>query len=245
MNHLAEMKQTALINGLRSCRLFEGLALSDLRELLAITITKQLSKDNFLFYEGEPAQGFFVVQSGAVCIYRLNAVGKEQVIHVFRRGESFAEAALASETGYPANARALEPSLVLMVRKEGFRAAIRRQPELALRILGSMSLHLRTLVARIEDLTARDVETRLANWLVKRCPNPQTRQPVAIELPITKRALAAELGTVSETFSRTLAKFRQQKLITVSGKQINILCPSDLRALLCDHLGEPGVASTK
>ena len=120
--------------------------------------------------------------------------------------------ALAAATGYPADARALEPTQVLLVQKDGILALLKRQPELALRMLGSMSSHLRVLVGQLEDLTLKDVETRLANWLVKRCPNPQSEAPVKIELTMTKRVLAAELGTVSETFSRTLAKFREQKL---------------------------------
>jgi hypothetical protein len=41
----------------------------------------------------------------------------------------------------------------------------------------------------------------LANWLVKKCPNLQSDQPVLIELAMAKRVLAAELGTVSETLS--------------------------------------------
>jgi CRP/FNR family transcriptional regulator len=105
-------------------------------------------------------------------------------------------------------------------------------------MLGSMSSHLRVLVSQLEDLTLKDVETRLANWLVKRCPNPGSDQPVQIDLTMTKRVLAAELGTVSETFSRTLAKFRQQKLIAVRGKSVTILSPAKLTALLRRNLGE-------
>jgi len=37
------------------------------------------------------------------------------VIHVFRAGESFAEASMAVERGYPANARAIEPSSIIGV----------------------------------------------------------------------------------------------------------------------------------
>ena len=139
-------------------------------------------------------------------VHRVSAAGKEQIIHIFRTGDSFAEVALATPTGYPADARAIEPTQVLLVQKEGILALLKRQPELALRMLGSMSSHLRVLVGQLEDLTLKDVETRLANWLVKRCPIPQTDKPVNIELKMTKRVLAAELGTVSETFSRTLAK---------------------------------------
>jgi CRP-like cAMP-binding protein len=94
------------------------------------------------------------------------------------------------------------------------------------------------LVGQLEDLTLKDVETRLANWLVKRCPNPKAEQSVSIDLSMTKRVLAAELGTVSETFSRTLAKFREQKLITVKGKTVTILSPARLNALLRRNLGE-------
>lgn len=80
-------------------------------------------------------------------------------------------------------------------------------------------------------------QTRLANWLMKRCPNPQSERPVTIELKMTKRVLAAELGTVSETFSRTLGKFREQKLLTVKGKTVTILSPAQLGALLRRNLG--------
>ena len=55
---------------------------------------------------------------------------------------------------------------------------------------------------------------------------------------MTKRVLAAELGTISETFSRTLAKFREQKLVSIKGKTITILSPGKLRALLKRNLGE-------
>jgi len=84
----------------------------------------------------------------------------------------------------------------------------------------------------------KDVETRLANWLLKRCPNQDGVAPVQIELKTTKRVLAAELGTVSETFSRTLAKFREQDLVEVEGKSITVLAPVKLRALLRRNLGE-------
>lgn len=233
-----EFKTTALVNTLRSCQLFTGLPLPDLEAIAGVTAVKSLVKGDYLFHEGGPAHGFYVVQRGAVNVHRVNAAGKEQIIHVFRTGESFAEVALAAATGYPADARALEPTQVLLVQKDGFLALLKRQPELALRMLGSMSSHLRVLVSQLEDLTLKDVETRLANWLVKRCPNPGSAAPVTIELALTKRVLAAELGTVSETFSRTLAKFRAQRLLLVKGKTVTVLSPARLNALLRRNLGE-------
>ena len=101
-----------------------------------------------------------------------------------------------------------------------------------------MRSHLRILVGQLEDLTLKDVETRLANWLVKRCSNSVNGQPVRIELNVPKHVLAAELGTISETFSRTLAKFRKKKWIAVKGRTITILSLDRLKELLRRNLGE-------
>ena len=236
-SRLVELKNAMTVNTLRGCRLFAGLPPEDLEKIALITTTKALATGEYLFREGEVTRGFYIVQQGAINVHRVNAAGKEQVIHIFRPGESFAEAALATERGYPADARAVEASQILMVQKDGILALIKRQPEFALRMLASMSSHLRVLVGQLEDLTLKDVETRLANWLLKRCPPPHQSTPVKIKLGTTKRTLAAELGTVSETFSRTLAKFRDQSLILVEGQVITILSPLRLAKLLENNLG--------
>ena len=108
---LIELKLIAVVNTLRSCQLFTGLPPADLENIAAVSIVKSLEKDDYLFHEGDPAHGFYVVQRGAVNVHRVNAAGKEQIIHVFRAGDSFAEVALASSTGYPADARVIEPSI--------------------------------------------------------------------------------------------------------------------------------------
>ncbi|MFA6545999.1 MAG: Crp/Fnr family transcriptional regulator [Limisphaerales bacterium] len=235
---LAEFKHIAVANALRSCQLFAGMPLPELNAIAQITIVKPVPKGTYLFHEGDPSHGFYVVQTGSINVHRVNSVGKEQVIHVFRAGESFAEGTLATDKGYPADARAVETSQVLLIQKAGILDLLKRQPELALRMLGSMSGHLRVLVGQLEDLTLKDVETRLINWLLKRCPASAGNGPVRIELSMTKRVLAAEIGTVSETFSRTLAGFRERKLIAVKGKTITVISPARLAGLLRKNLGE-------
>jgi CRP/FNR family transcriptional regulator len=233
----AELRQTAIIGTLRTCQLFLGLPPADLRRVADLCVVRTLGKGDYLFREGEVSSGFFLVQKGSVCVHRVSATGKEQVIHVFRSGESFAEATLGTLTGYPADARALESTQVLLVPKMQMLELLKHQPDLALRIISGMSLRLRSLVGQLEDLALKDVETRLANWLVKRCPDPGATQPVEFALPMTKRVLAAELGTVSETFSRTLAKFRGQGLVTVRGRSVTVVSPAKLVDLLRRHLG--------
>lgn len=233
-----ELRLAALTNTLRRCELFAGLSSEELQRVAELTVARPLERDEYLFHEGEPSRGFYLIQTGSICVHRVSATGKEQVIQVFRAGQSFAEAALASESGYPADARATEPSTVLLIQKAGFVDLLKERPELALRMLASMAIHLRTLIGQLQDLTMRDVETRLANWLLRQCPDTMEDQPHTVLLKGTKRALAAELGTVSETFSRTLAKLREQELIGVDGPRITINKPSALKILLRRNLGE-------
>lgn len=232
------LRHAALTSALGACQLFRGLPENDLAEIARSVRLKNLEKNEYLFREGEPAIGFYVVQRGAINVHRVNAAGKEQVIHVFRSGESLAEAALASPTGYPAQARAVEASSVLLIPKSDFLALVARRPDLAMRMLASMSQHLRVVVGLVDDLKLKDVETRLANWLVKRCPQPPGLSPATVKLGTAKRILAAELGTSAETLSRMLASLRDRGLIVGRGITLGIPRPLDLAALVKRNLGE-------
>ena len=233
-----QFRQAITENTLRSCQLFVGLPAADIGAIASFTVPKHLDKGQYLFREGDRSEGFYVVQRGAVNVHRVNAAGKEQVIHVFRPIESFAEATLATQAGYPADARATEPTTVLLVPKNEFVDLLRRRPDLALRMLGSMSQHLRVIVGLLDDLTLKDMETRVVNWLLKRCPRPIDNREVEIKLDRTKRVLAAEFGATSETLSRTLAKFRDRKLLHVKGNTLIVKRPDELQKLFRHHLGE-------
>lgn len=227
----AEFKQAAVANTLGHCPLFDGLAGHDLAAISSITVPKSLSREEHLFVESAPVNGFYVVQSGAIKLYRLNAKGQEQVIHVFRPVESFGEEMILSEAGYPANAAAAEDSQVLLVQKNEFLALLKTQRELAFRLLRSAGQRVCSLMGLVDDLTLKDATTRLANWLIQHCPDPASDEPQQIQLGMTKHLLALELGIASETLSRTLNKLRVQHLLEVNGRSLTLLCP--VRLLEC------------
>lgn len=233
---VVSLRTAAIAASLRSTQIFSGLPAGDVEAIATFSSVRAVAKGAYLFREGDPAEGFYVVQKGAINVHRVSVAGKEQVICVFRVGESFAEAALASEHGYPASARAVESSGVVVVPKVPFLALLGRRPDLALRMLGSMSQHLRVLVGLVEDLTLKDVETRVLNWILKRCPcDAETAE---VRLGTTKRVLAAELGTSSETLSRTFAKLRDDGLLRIEGSRLAVTDVPALAARFRQLLGE-------
>ncbi len=225
------MRKVAIMAALRECRLFSSLPTDDLEAVIEGCALRNLARDETLFREGDRVEGFYVMRAGAVSVFRVTPDGREQIIWVFRPPESFAEATLATFETYPANAVALEPSQVIMIRRAPFRDLIQRKPELSLLMLGSMSQHLKHLVQTIQDLKGRQVDTRLAEWLLRQSPAAAAGCPAVVELAGSKRLLAGQLGTTSETLSRVFARLSKKGIIRVSGRCLTILDGVALRAL--------------
>ncbi|OAI43236.1 hypothetical protein AYO41_02390 [Verrucomicrobia bacterium SCGC AG-212-E04] len=235
-----DLRLAAQMSALRGCTMFANLAAEDLERIGRFVEVRRASRGDYLFHEGEPARGFFIIRQGAVNVHRVRADGTETVIHVFRQGQSFAEGALAGDGGYPASARAVEDCELLFLPRSDFLDLIKSHAELALSMIGSMSQHLRLLVNVVEDLQGKDVETRLIHWLLERCPQPRPPGPFEIALDVTKTVLASELSTRSETLSRALARLRDAGQVAVEGKRIRILSPQRLEAQFRKNLGEAG-----
>jgi len=225
------LRNVAVMASLRECRLFSSLPAEDLEAVVEGCALRSLARGETLFHEGDKVEGFFVVRSGAVSVYRVTPDGREQIICVFRPPESFGEASLATFDSYPANCVALEPTQVILVRRAPFRELIQRRPEMSLHMLAAMSQHLKHLVQTIQDLKGRQVDIRLAEWMLRQSPAAAAGCPAVINLAVPKRVLAGDLGTTSETLSRVFARLTKKGLIKVSGPRLLVRDVAALRAL--------------
>ncbi len=163
-------------------------------------------KGTLLFQQGEPARAFFAVLDGWVKLFRLTADGGEAVVGVFRRGETFAEAAIFLGGRYPVSAETVTKARLVSIDGEKLRQRIREQPDLALSMLASASHHLKALVEHIEQIKLMSAPRRIADFLVRLCPAREG--PGAVELPYEKALIANRLGMKPESLSRALAQLR-------------------------------------
>lgn len=204
---------------LKHSPLFADLANDDLDAVLAIARIREHPRGELLFSEGERAAGFFVVLDGKVKIYKLSAEGKERILHIIHPGGTFAEAAIFGDGLYPAYAEPLQVCQLLFLPRDGFLDLLMNNGRMAINIIAGLSRFLRQFANQIEDLTFKDVPSRLARYLMDLSRGSRR----TVTLPISKTQLASNLGTVSETLSRTLRKLSEDDLISVAGKQIEIL----------------------
>ena len=219
---------------LRKTPLFASLPDDDLRRVAAIAVLRRYAKKEAIFREGDRADGFFVISSGKVKVFKLSGGGKEQVLHVLEPGQSFAEAAIFEGGDFPAHAEALADSEILLLPKRPFIDLLEKNPKVALRMLASLSKWLKRMTDLVESLSLRDVEARLVFYLSEelKARGIPLKDGAELELPIGKNVLASRLGTVPETFSRTLKKLQDDGLIDVRGKRIRIVSAGSLFSIL-------------
>ena len=204
---------------LKTCPFFAGLSDDDIEALMGIARVRESSRGELLFSDGEKAVGFFVVLDGKVKVYKLSPEGKERILHIIQPGGTFAEAAIFADGLYPAYAEPLQSSKLLFLPKEGFLNLLMDNGRISINMIAGLSKFLRQFANQIEDLTFKDVPSRLARYLMALSEGVNA----SVELPISKSQLASNLGTVSETLSRTLRKLSEDDLISVSGKTVEIL----------------------
>jgi len=214
-----------MLEALGGIKLFEGLPQAQLASLEAIAAFKKVPNGQILFEAGEPGTHFYAVVSGKVRIYRSSPSGKEMVLHVFGAGEAFAEVPVFEGKTYPASAQALADSMLVSIPRRAFAETLRKDPELALGVMGLLSARLRAFVSQIAQLGLKEVPARLAGYLLLLRAS-QGRDELTLELP--KGQIAAYLGTIPETFSRALKKLVEQGLIESAGANIRILDVEEL-----------------
>ncbi|MFH2048094.1 MAG: Crp/Fnr family transcriptional regulator [bacterium] len=213
---------------LNKCTLFAELDNKEITDLSNIAQIRNIKKKTVLFWEGDQATGFFLLLSGGMRIYKSSSEGKEYTLHIVRAGHVFAEAAIFKGKGYPANCVALEDSVVAFFPKNEFIQLLQISPHIALKIIGALSSWLRDFNRMIEELSLKEVPSRLASYLISESEKINSRN---FTLTISKTQLATRIGTISETLSRTFRKFRDAEIIIVNGNKIEILNYEALEAI--------------
>jgi len=212
-----------------SIPLFEGLAVPQLEELTAISVEKKFAKGEMIFSEGDAGNGFYVVVTGTVKIFKSSIDGKEKILHIFGPREPFGEVPVFTGKPFPAHAEAIAASRLLFFPRNEFVRLITENPSLALSMLAVLSLRLRQFAAQIEQLSLKEVPARLASYLLYLSEEQEC--PEGVTLSISKGQLASLLGTIPETLSRIFARMSRGELIDVNGRLIRLMDREGLKML--------------
>jgi CRP/FNR family transcriptional regulator, dissimilatory nitrate respiration regulator len=227
---MVETENRTVLAAMRSCEFFASL---DEETLLLIRPTARRihqPKSTVVFNEGEQCRGFYIVESGAVKLYKESSDAKEHVLHIAMPGDCFGEAALFLGKGYPASAAAVQDSYLILLHKDEFLRLLRERPDVSFRLMASMATWAHRLVSSIESLTLKDASSRFAAFLLSKTLDG-ARDGAAVDLGMPKQTLASHLGMTGETLSRLLARFEADGLIAARGRRVQLLSVDGLREM--------------
>jgi CRP/FNR family transcriptional regulator len=219
-----------ILENIASIPLFKGLSRAHLEDLATIVVEQGFERGRSIFSEQSEADGFYVVISGRVKIFKLSFEGKEQILHIMGTGEPFGEVSVFAGERFPAHAQAIEESRVLFFPRAAFVDLIWRNPSLALNMLGILSRRLRRFTILVEDLSLKEVPGRLAAYLLFLSERENHSDDVTLDM--SKGQLASLLGTIPETLSRILARMTKEGLIqSDASRRIRLLDRKTLKGL--------------
>jgi len=219
------LKQSGKAQILRSSPIFSNLNDDELGELADLSIERSFMSNEFIFWDGDAPEWFYIVAEGKVKVLKHSSLGKDFIIAFFGPNEMFGEVAVFENKPYPASAQAVTETKVVGVKRGKFLSFLANRPQVALRIITVLGGRIRDAQGRLRDLAGERVEQRLASVLL------MLSAKLGPTLPFTRQEVADMVGTTTETAIRVMSHLKDRGIIrSVRGKVI-ILNEEKLRLL--------------
>ena len=204
--------------------IFASLSCEERMEIMEIASSRSFEKGETVYGAGDRGGTLFVLHTGRIKLYRLNASGKEQVLRLVEPGEFIGELSLFSSLPLTDHAQALEATTMCILQGERLKGLMAKYPSIAFKVMDELSRRLEKAENRIEDISLSSVTKRVAEALLE-----VSGGKLDFLLPMTKGDLASQLGMTQETLSRKLAALQEEGLIQLKGhRRMIILNKSEL-----------------
>lgn len=226
------MEISTAVAALRQAYLFATSRETDLSEIISNAVVKKLETGEFLFWEGDAPEFFYLLTEGRVKVVKHGSLGRETVVAFFSPGDIFGEVAVLENKPYPASCQAVSETEVLAVSRQAFTEFIERHPMVAMAMVSILSSRLREAQSRFHDMAGERVEQRLARTLER------LSAKIGPELPFTRQDLADMSGTTLETTVRFLSRLKEGRII--SSRRGLVIIQDEVKLRLLAE-GPPGV----
>ncbi len=210
---------------LKSSPIFSSLDDDELSELADLARERSFAPDEFIFWDGDAPDWFYIVAEGKVRVLKHSSSGKQFTIGFFGSGEMVGEVGVFENKPYPASAQAVTETRVIGIKREDLLSFLANRPQVALRIISILGGRLRDAQSRLRDFAGERVEQRLASVLV------MLSSKLGSILPFTRQEIADMAGTTTETAIRVMSHLKDRGIIRSTRGKVVILDEKKLRLL--------------
>ncbi|MCR4904159.1 MAG: Crp/Fnr family transcriptional regulator [Butyrivibrio sp.] len=171
-----------------------------------------LSKNDYVFREGEDAEYISIILDGQVKLSRFDAEGRENIIMILYSHDTIWESMFLENSTFPYSAVALTDVTFCKIYNNDF-SRVLKNPNAAMRIVLLLSRKLHDANVRNVLLATRDPKARVAGFLLYRRDRSSDN---VIELRLED--IAASIGLRLETVSRKLGELQDDMIIERAGR---------------------------
>lgn len=203
---------------------FSLLTEKELKLIDNIAADKKFKKGEYIFFEGESGDKFFIIKDGQVKLTKMIKNGDEQILNIFSSNDIIAEIVAFDKGNYPASAITMTDTTVIVFDQSELESLILKHPSIGIKLLREMSGRLRRAQKNVRDLALKDSSARVAGLLIflSEKYGKKKNDNVVLDISLTQQELASMIGSSRETVSRVLGQFESEDLIKTSRKKIII-----------------------
>ena len=206
--------------------LFKTLSEESVQDLSSSLRRLSLKQGQTLFHKGDEGTALYIVQKGTIKIVlsRPESVTKS-LSPYFPPEIFFGEMALLDGEPRSADAIAIEPSEVFILKRSDFLVFLQSNVNAIESILSLLSRRLRSTDELLEDTCFLSISVRLAKKLVDLAESHGEKQgdAVHITLSLTQKELGDMIGATRESINKELKNLREKQIIKTNGNKIQIL----------------------
>lgn len=210
------MQCSCFVDGDKNCiemvPIFSNLSKEEMLEIAAITRDKTYEKGEMVYMAGDEGEKLYVIHTGKVKISRFAESGKEQVIRILGPGEFMGELSLFSHESIKDYAEVIEKANMCIIDGAKLKELMGKYPAITFKIMEELSKRLEKAENLIENINHYSVEKRLAMALIELSDGQKI-----INLKMSKKDLASNIGMSQETLSRKLSAFEELGIIDLIG----------------------------
>jgi CRP/FNR family nitrogen fixation transcriptional regulator len=188
-----------------------------------------LRKGERLFDEGDEADFFYQVVSGAIRSYKMLSDGRRQIDAFHLRGDIFG---LEAGGEHRFSAEAVGDVSVIAFRRSRLEALTRDDPAFAQKVMSATLRNLARAQAHMLLLGRKTADEKIATFLLDMAERI-SKDDGQFELPMQRSDIADHLGLTIETVSRILSRFARSGLIR--------LLPASRSIALCNRMALQGL----
>ena len=186
---------------------------------------QNFKKNEIIYSEGEDPAQLMCLLKGKVKIYKDGVGGRSQIIRLIRPVQYFGYRAYFSREPYVTAAAAIENSIVGFLPMPLVEEHIRKNNGLAWFFIKELSNDLGISDARTVNLTQKHIRGRLAESLLVLKENYGVEEDgLTLNIYMAREDLANLSNMTTSNAIRTLSSFTNEKIITVDGRRIQIIC---------------------